>query len=213
MRVRRERRAAIPVQGCSGQTRCRGHDGSQVVSSQRTPIRNRFCSPNDRMCFLSSACRSLGTRSACALKINRQAILAYRLLNRNCSCAEPSCPRSIDRSLGRARSARAPSPASPCRPHLASRTLLVRTSAGFGYATVKAVKDGGSQPCTYPTAHPAIPWRCCMPAPRKPDQTAPRPTSPTGATNGESPDPDPRAQSGNSSPRRRASDCRIPTTR
>jgi catalase len=31
---------------------------------------------------------------------------------------------------------------------------------------------------------------------RKPDQTAPRPASPTGATNGESPDNDPRAQSG-----------------
>jgi catalase len=31
---------------------------------------------------------------------------------------------------------------------------------------------------------------------RKPDQTAPRPASPTAATNGESPDNDPRAQSG-----------------
>ena len=35
-----------------------------------------------------------------------------------------------------------------------------------------------------------------MPAPRKPDQSAPRPASPTGVTNGQSPDPDPRAQSG-----------------
>ena len=32
--------------------------------------------------------------------------------------------------------------------------------------------------------------------PRKPDQTAPRPASPTGATDGSSPDPDPRAQTG-----------------
>jgi catalase len=31
---------------------------------------------------------------------------------------------------------------------------------------------------------------------RKSDQSAPRPTSPTGVTNGQSPDPDPRAQSG-----------------
>jgi catalase len=35
-----------------------------------------------------------------------------------------------------------------------------------------------------------------MPSPRKPDQTAPRPASPTGVTNGQSPDIDPRAQSG-----------------
>ena len=35
-----------------------------------------------------------------------------------------------------------------------------------------------------------------MPAPRKPDQSAPRPASPTGVTNGQSPEPDPRAQSG-----------------
>jgi catalase len=35
-----------------------------------------------------------------------------------------------------------------------------------------------------------------MPAPRKPDQTAPRPASPTGVTNGQRPDPDPRAQAG-----------------
>ncbi|MET0996322.1 MAG: catalase, partial [Mycobacterium sp.] len=35
-----------------------------------------------------------------------------------------------------------------------------------------------------------------MPAPRKPDLSAPRPASPTGVTNGQSPDPDPRAQSG-----------------
>src|SRR6476659_5908050 len=37
-----------------------------------------------------------------------------------------------------------------------------------------------------------------MPAPRKPDQRAPQPASPspTGVTNGQSPDPDPRAQSG-----------------
>lgn len=30
---------------------------------------------------------------------------------------------------------------------------------------------------------------------RKPDQSAPRPASPTGVTNGQSPNPDPRAQS------------------
>lgn len=35
-----------------------------------------------------------------------------------------------------------------------------------------------------------------MPASRKPDQAAPRPASPTGVTNGQSSDPDPRAQSG-----------------
>jgi hypothetical protein len=35
-----------------------------------------------------------------------------------------------------------------------------------------------------------------MPAAHRPDRTAPRPASPTGDTNGESPDPDPRAQSG-----------------
>ena len=35
-----------------------------------------------------------------------------------------------------------------------------------------------------------------MPAPRKPDQSAPRPASATGVTNGQRPDPDPRAQSG-----------------
>ena len=35
-----------------------------------------------------------------------------------------------------------------------------------------------------------------MPAPRKPDQKAPKPASPTGVTNGQSRDPDPRAQSG-----------------
>ena len=35
-----------------------------------------------------------------------------------------------------------------------------------------------------------------MPAPRKPDQAAPRAASPTGVTNGQTPDPDPRAQSG-----------------
>ena len=35
-----------------------------------------------------------------------------------------------------------------------------------------------------------------MPAPRKPDQSAPRPASPTGVTNGQARDPDPRAQTG-----------------
>src|SRR5271155_5952225 len=35
-----------------------------------------------------------------------------------------------------------------------------------------------------------------MPAPRKPDKNAPSPASPTGVTNGEKPDHDPRAQSG-----------------
>jgi catalase len=35
-----------------------------------------------------------------------------------------------------------------------------------------------------------------VPAPRKPDQNAPRPASPTGVTNGQRPDPDPRAQAG-----------------
>ena len=35
-----------------------------------------------------------------------------------------------------------------------------------------------------------------MPPPPKPDQSAPRPTSATGVTNGQSPDGDPRAQSG-----------------
>jgi catalase len=35
-----------------------------------------------------------------------------------------------------------------------------------------------------------------MPSSRKPDQSAPRPASPTGVTNGQSPDPDPRAQAG-----------------
>jgi hypothetical protein len=35
-----------------------------------------------------------------------------------------------------------------------------------------------------------------MPASGKPDQAAPRPASPTGITNGQSSDPDPRAQSG-----------------
>src|ERR1700736_2060682 len=35
-----------------------------------------------------------------------------------------------------------------------------------------------------------------MPAPRKPDQSAPRPASPTGVTNALSPEVDPRAQSG-----------------
>src|SRR3984885_9668219 len=35
-----------------------------------------------------------------------------------------------------------------------------------------------------------------MPAPRKPDQNAPRPASPTGVTNGQRSEPDPRAQSG-----------------
>ncbi len=35
-----------------------------------------------------------------------------------------------------------------------------------------------------------------MPAPRKPDQRAPRSASPTGVTNGQNHDPDPRAQSG-----------------
>jgi catalase len=35
-----------------------------------------------------------------------------------------------------------------------------------------------------------------MPAARKPDQSAPRPASPAGVTNGQSPEPDPRAQSG-----------------
>ena len=35
-----------------------------------------------------------------------------------------------------------------------------------------------------------------MPASRKPDQAAPRPASPTGVTNGQSADPDPRAQTG-----------------
>jgi catalase len=35
-----------------------------------------------------------------------------------------------------------------------------------------------------------------MPAPRKPDQSSPRLTSPTGVTNGQAPDIDPRAQSG-----------------
>lgn len=35
-----------------------------------------------------------------------------------------------------------------------------------------------------------------MPTPRKSDQSAPRPVSPTGVTNGRSPDPDLRAQSG-----------------
>src|SRR5258705_13442691 len=37
-----------------------------------------------------------------------------------------------------------------------------------------------------------------MPAPRKPDQSAPRPASPTGVTTGQGPDPNPRAQSGES---------------
>jgi catalase len=35
-----------------------------------------------------------------------------------------------------------------------------------------------------------------MPAPRKPDQSSPKLTSPTGVTNGQAPDTDPRAQSG-----------------
>ena len=35
-----------------------------------------------------------------------------------------------------------------------------------------------------------------MPTPRKPDQSAPAAVSPTGATNGQRPDADPRAQSG-----------------
>jgi catalase len=35
-----------------------------------------------------------------------------------------------------------------------------------------------------------------MPSPRKPDQSAPKPASPTGVTNGQLTDPDPRAQSG-----------------
>jgi catalase len=35
-----------------------------------------------------------------------------------------------------------------------------------------------------------------VPAPPKPDQNAPRPASPTGVTNGQRPDPDPRAQAG-----------------
>jgi hypothetical protein len=35
-----------------------------------------------------------------------------------------------------------------------------------------------------------------VPSPRKPDQSAPRPASATGVTNGQSCDPDPRAQSG-----------------
>jgi catalase len=35
-----------------------------------------------------------------------------------------------------------------------------------------------------------------MPTPRKPDQSAPAAVSPTGATNGQRPGADPRAQSG-----------------
>jgi catalase len=35
-----------------------------------------------------------------------------------------------------------------------------------------------------------------MPAPRKPDQASPKPTSPTGVTNGQTPDVDPRSQAG-----------------
>ena len=35
-----------------------------------------------------------------------------------------------------------------------------------------------------------------MPAALKPDQSAPRPASATGVTNGQNPEPDPRAQSG-----------------
>jgi catalase len=35
-----------------------------------------------------------------------------------------------------------------------------------------------------------------MPSPRKPDQSGPKPTSPTGVTNGQTPDADPRSQSG-----------------
>ena len=35
-----------------------------------------------------------------------------------------------------------------------------------------------------------------MPSSRKPDQSAPKPASPTGVTNGQRPDPDPRAQAG-----------------
>jgi catalase len=35
-----------------------------------------------------------------------------------------------------------------------------------------------------------------MPAPRKPDQASPKLTSPTGVTNGQTPDVDPRSQFG-----------------
>ena len=52
-------------------------------------------------------------------------------------------------------------------------------------------RDRARTDCT-----PSIPRRFHMPAPRKPDQSAPRSASPTGVTNGQNPDPDPRAQSG-----------------
>src|SRR6476469_4819767 len=64
-----------------------------------------------------------------------------------------------------------------------------------GYPVSEAVKDGGP-PCTYRLHNPSTPRRFHMPAPRKSDQNAPSPASPTGVTNGQSPNPDPHAQSG-----------------
>src|SRR6195952_1589158 len=52
------------------------------------------------------------------------------------------------------------------------------------------------RPCRYRLHAESIPQESFMPAPRKPDQSAPQPVSATGATNGSSPDSDPRAQSG-----------------